>query len=583
MNIRVNQLDLDVDLANEYASLKDECLLSTQQVFIPQLLEALSQRLHHNFGADALIKIRQVDIQWSLDKLALEDDSLIQYCAQQLCERIEQEVLNKSIDQRLLPDMHDDVIVFNNRAHYLAVLIYYLTPVPETHTTLTSEQIWFDCPHASQIGLWQEVGESSSETIVSVMKYLDRMAVLEQCIELLEVETASRISQKLKSETDEPVVVKTKKRIKQVLSGKQTESNKFDSGQSSNPVHSKSDSQINPAKESKGTIVQEKQSVVKENYHKPTVESEVFDSNNRSQTKKEMARSEIEKGSTREIKTKVIPGSDTDVIQTINNFSSAENTDILENPRKHHLIDSDPDTHTTTSAQKENSPIEITNDYDEPEPLDEYFETTQAAGLAFLINILLRIELPEILWCAGLDERRYLHDVFQSFTAMFKVDDRIPEILSGYAFTEENTAATLEEWADREIKQKVLLRLQKNVLSETQLINFNNIQSQFEPWFYQAKQLSGESLYCQNVAWNCATLVAVFFIFISDDEQSKNTLEYFLLQSGRVYFDEEKIDICFSTPTSDIRLRRAGLDLNPGYLPWLEKQLEFSYPDSEEF
>ncbi|WNO11486.1 hypothetical protein [Teredinibacter sp. KSP-S5-2] len=585
MNIRVNQLDLDVDLANEYASLKDECLLSAQRVFIPHILEALSQRLHHNFGADALIKIRQVDIQWSLDKLALEDNSLIQYCAQQLCARIEQQVLDKSIEQRLLPDMHDEVIVFNNCAHYLAVLIYYLTPVPETHTTLTPEQIWFDEPHIPLKNLWSEVRESTGDTIVSVMKYLDRMAVLEQCIELLEVETATRISQKLKNETDEPVAVKAKKRIKQYLSRKQTKSKRFNSDQSSSSIRSKSDSKINSAAEREKTINKEEinqayQLISRGKHHKPPIKNDDFEIVSKTQTKTNANSGESELTLKRELNSRIEPNLDGGINKAENN-TSAENADTLEKLHKHHLVDSK--TNSITSVSKEKPPVKISSYVDETEPLDDDFETTQVAGLAYLINILLRMELPEILWCAGLDERLYLHDIFQSFTTLFQVDDRMPEVLSGYISEGEDTSATLEEWADSEIKQKVRLRLQKHLLSEAQLIAFNNIQSQFEPWFYHAKQLSGESLYCQNVAWNCATLIAVFFILLEDENHSRNTLEYFLMQSGGVYFDEEKIDICMSSPVTDIRLRRAGLDINPGYLPWLEKQLEFSYPDSEEF
>jgi hypothetical protein len=48
---------------------------------------------------------------------------------------------------------------------------------------------------------------------------------------------------------------------------------------------------------------------------------------------------------------------------------------------------------------------------------------------------------------------------------------------------------------------------------------------------------------------------------------------------GRVAATRTHVDLVFDVRRADVRIRRAGLDLDPGWLPWLGRVLSFHYAD----
>ena len=51
---------------------------------------------------------------------------------------------------------------------------------------------------------------------------------------------------------------------------------------------------------------------------------------------------------------------------------------------------------------------------------------------------------------------------------------------------------------------------------------------------------------------------------------------------GRIVVDSAVICVVQPMAAIDIDLRRAGLDANSGWLPWLQKRLEFRFVDPED-
>ena len=41
-----------------------------------------------------------------------------------------------------------------------------------------------------------------------------------------------------------------------------------------------------------------------------------------------------------------------------------------------------------------------------------------------------------------------------------------------------------------------------------------------------------------------------------------------------------QLDLCFNLKQIDIRIRRAGLDINPGWLPWFGRIVRFHYAET---
>jgi len=60
-------------------------------------------------------------------------------------------------------------------------------------------------------------------------------------------------------------------------------------------------------------------------------------------------------------------------------------------------------------------------------------------------------------------------------------------------------------------------------------------------------------------------------------QQTRLPLLRLLRRPGELLLSDHRIDVVMPLRTLDIRLRRAGFDIDPGYLPWLDAALRFHY------
>jgi hypothetical protein len=56
-----------------------------------------------------------------------------------------------------------------------------------------------------------------------------------------------------------------------------------------------------------------------------------------------------------------------------------------------------------------------------------------------------------------------------------------------------------------------------------------------------------------------------------------------ICRPGRITFTETHIDVAFHAADADIRVRKAGLDIDPGWTPWLGRVIHFHYLSRDEF
>jgi hypothetical protein len=52
---------------------------------------------------------------------------------------------------------------------------------------------------------------------------------------------------------------------------------------------------------------------------------------------------------------------------------------------------------------------------------------------------------------------------------------------------------------------------------------------------------------------------------------------------GLVVFTETHVDVMFRLVRADIRVRRAGLDIDPGWMPWLGRVVHFHYLRDDDY
>jgi hypothetical protein len=48
-------------------------------------------------------------------------------------------------------------------------------------------------------------------------------------------------------------------------------------------------------------------------------------------------------------------------------------------------------------------------------------------------------------------------------------------------------------------------------------------------------------------------------------------------RAGRIYTTPTSIDITMPMSSVDLQIRRAGLDIDPGYVPWFGRVVHFHY------
>ena len=59
--------------------------------------------------------------------------------------------------------------------------------------------------------------------------------------------------------------------------------------------------------------------------------------------------------------------------------------------------------------------------------------------------------------------------------------------------------------------------------------------------------------------------------------QARLPLRRLLHRPGRVWLSPHRIDLMLPLASADIRIRRAGYDIDPGYVPWLDCVIHFHY------
>ncbi|WNZ59203.1 hypothetical protein QEG98_24265 [Myxococcus sp. MxC21-1] len=84
--------------------------------------------------------------------------------------------------------------------------------------------------------------------------------------------------------------------------------------------------------------------------------------------------------------------------------------------------------------------------------------------------------------------------------------------------------------------------------------------------------------------WNDATLIlraALLAVGRVTRRLAQMGLRELVLRPGRLVATRTHLDVVFAASQVDIRIRRAGLDINPGWVPWLARVIQYHYQYDE--
>jgi hypothetical protein len=184
----------------------------------------------------------------------------------------------------------------------------------------------------------------------------------------------------------------------------------------------------------------------------------------------------------------------------------------------------------------------------EPIPADPPLlgEPTAAAGLYFLLQVLRRLGIPAALEaCPALAEAGFVAHVLKQLAVHAGVDPDDPILLCLHPLEAE-------------------FSVPPDVLS--------TLWDRLQPATVRRKSVP-DSRYLLRV-WTLAVRRRCW-------QMGRITVREIVNRHGRVWLTRTDLDVTLPLAAAEIRIRRLGLDIDPGWLPWFGRVVRFHYRDRE--
>jgi hypothetical protein len=197
------------------------------------------------------------------------------------------------------------------------------------------------------------------------------------------------------------------------------------------------------------------------------------------------------------------------------------------------------------------------------EPEDGAVLGTQWCGLLYLVNLSLRLGLPERLWQIGVGEGAALAAMLGR---LGDPDDPAAQVLAPGFPRPPDPVPAVADWAWTELSAGLLPRPVWG-MAEDRVPAFDVALRGEEPLSLASWGAGVHLAACEHLLGRTLSLKA-----------ARGRLR----RSGQIVLTEQTVTVIQPVEAIDIDLRRAGLDADPGWLPWLGKTLSFRFVGGEE-
>lgn len=197
------------------------------------------------------------------------------------------------------------------------------------------------------------------------------------------------------------------------------------------------------------------------------------------------------------------------------------------------------------------------------EPGDGAVVGSRWCGLLYLVNLSLRLGLPERLWQIGVEEGAALAAMLGR---LGDPDDPAAQVLAAGYPRPPDPVPAVADWAWTELSAGLLPRPAWGMAEDR------------VPAFDAA--LRGEGP-LSLASWGAGVHLAACEHLLGR-RLSLKTARGLLRRPGQIVLTEQSVTVIQPVEAIDIDLRRAGLDADPGWLPWLGKTLSFRFVGGEE-
>jgi hypothetical protein len=190
---------------------------------------------------------------------------------------------------------------------------------------------------------------------------------------------------------------------------------------------------------------------------------------------------------------------------------------------------------------------------------------TDLAGIWYLARLVSELELAELLWQIGVREGDFLAHVVATIAGV----ERDPACSwFGGVFDREPELDPIAAWAHQEIDSKLSATLERLGLEPPAQLRSALRCS-----------VAGTDPRTADIVVRCAAAIAALFCTRLDGDVDLERLRCQLRVPGRMEL-ADPLRVLMPMERIDIDLRRAGLDLDPGYLPWLQRKVVLSFEEA---
>ena len=181
---RVTSVQLRLRLPAELASVSEQIRATVEREVLQRILDEVEQLLHARFGANSVIRIRRLAVNWRLGHLELASVEVMERLALDLAGGVIAELEALTADERLRPDS-DSVAWFASAQHAAAA---YLADIVDGRA---GKWIY---PRTDPHATWRAVVDAGTEAIRETAQYLVSMSRLEPALALADDITSRAVA-----------------------------------------------------------------------------------------------------------------------------------------------------------------------------------------------------------------------------------------------------------------------------------------------------------------------------------------------------------------------------------------------------
>lgn len=200
---------------------------------------------------------------------------------------------------------------------------------------------------------------------------------------------------------------------------------------------------------------------------------------------------------------------------------------------------------------------------------------TRFGGAFFFARLALELELGEQLWRAGAREGVFLRELLALLLGAKGRGDLAPRLFGGVP--DELALAPMPSWAIEEVRTEHARSVEAWAARRGLALAAVETRDELARELVADASEQAPSAPALRLVADCAAgLVTCFCAAIGLESRRERWLELLAVDASVEETDEAWL-VHLPMDSIDLRVRRAGLDLDPGYVPWLRRELRLVY------